>query len=197
LDPVRYITNHSTGKMGYAIAKNAMLRGAEVTLVTGETSIPKPRFVEVVDVKSASDMFDAVTSRADKQDIIIKAAAVADYTPTTVSDDKIKKADGELTIPVERTRDILKYLGENKKPNQFLCGFSMETKDMLENSRRKLVHKNLDMIVANNLKVAGAGFGVDTNVITMITPGKEIALEMMSKDEAAEQVLDEIMRMRK
>lgn len=197
LDPVRYITNHSTGKMGYAIAKNAMLRGAEVTLVTGETSIPKPRFVEVVDVKSASDMFDAVTSRADKQDIIIKAAAVADYTPTTVSDDKIKKADGELTIPVERTRDILKYLGENKKPNQFLCGFSMETKDMLENSRRKLVHKNLDMIVANNLKVAGAGFGVDTNVITMITQGKEIALEMMSKDEAAEQVLDEIMRMRK
>jgi phosphopantothenoylcysteine decarboxylase/phosphopantothenate--cysteine ligase len=183
--------------MGYAIAKNAMLRGAEVTLVTGETSIPKPRFVEVVDVKSASDMFDAVTSRADKQDIIIKAAAVADFTPTIVSDDKIKKADGELTIPVERTRDILKYLGENKKPNQFLCGFSMETKDMLENSRRKLVHKNLDMIVANNLKVAGAGFGVDTNVITMITPGKEIALEMMSKDEAAEQVLDEIMRMRK
>jgi phosphopantothenoylcysteine decarboxylase/phosphopantothenate--cysteine ligase len=197
LDPVRYITNHSTGKMGYAIAKNAMLRGAEVTLVTGETAIPKPRFVKVVDVKSASDMFDAVTSRADKQDIIIKAAAVADCTPTTVSDDKIKKADGELTIPVERTRDILKYLGENKKPNQFLCGFSMETKDMLENSRRKLVHKNLDMIVANNLKVAGAGFGVDTNVITMITPGKEIALEMMSKDEAAEQVLDEIMRMRK
>jgi len=197
LDPVRYITNHSTGKMGYAIAKNAMLRGAEVTLVTGETSIPKPRFVEVVDVKSASDMFDAVTSRADKQDIIIKAAAVADYTPTTVSDDKIKKADGDLAIPVERTRDILKYLGENKKPNQFLCGFSMETKDMLENSRRKLVHKNLDMIVANNLKVAGAGFGVDTNVITMITQGKEIALEMMSKDEAAEQVLDEIMRMRK
>ena len=197
LDPVRYITNHSTGKMGYAIAKNAMLRGAEVTLVTGETSIPKPRFVEVVDVKSASDMFDAVTSRADKQDIIIKAAAVADYTPTTVSDDKINKADGDLAIPVERTRDILKYLGENKKPNQFLCGFSMETKDMLENSRRKLVHKNLDMIVANNLKVAGAGFGVDTNVITMITQGKEIALEMMSKDEAAEQVLDEIMRMRK
>ncbi len=197
LDPVRYITNHSTGKMGYAIAKNAMLRGAEVTLVTGETSIQKPRFVEVVDVKSASDMFEAVTSRADKQDIIIKAAAVADYAPTTVSDEKIKKADGDLTIPVERTRDILKYLGENKKPNQFLCGFSMETKDMLENSRRKLVHKNLDMIVANNLKVAGAGFGVDTNVITMITPGKEIALEMMSKDEAAEQVLDEIMRLRK
>lgn len=197
LDPVRYITNHSSGKMGYAIARNAMLRGAEVTLVTGETSIPKPRFVNVVDVKSASDMFDAVTSRAAEQDIIIKAAAVADYTPVNVSDDKMKKSDDDLVIPVERTRDILKYLGEHKAVNQFLCGFSMETKDMLENSRRKLVHKNLDMIVANNLKVAGAGFGVDTNVITMITPGKEIALEMMSKDEAAEQILDEILRRRK
>ena len=197
LDPVRYITNHSTGKMGYAIARNAMLRGAEVTLVTGATSIPKPRFVNVVDVKSASDMFEAVVSRGAKQDIIIKAAAVADYTPVNVSDDKMKKSDDDLVIPVERTRDILKYLGEHKSPNQFLCGFSMETQDMLENSRRKLVHKNLDMIVANNLKVAGAGFGVDTNVITMITPGKEIALEMMSKDEAAEQVLDEILRRRK
>lgn len=197
LDPVRYITNHSSGKMGYAIARNAMLRGAEVTLVTGETSIPKPRFVNVVDVKSASDMFDAVISRAAEQDIIIKAAAVADYTPVNVSNDKMKKSDDDLVIPVERTRDILKYLGEHKSPNQFLCGFSMETQDMLENSRRKLVHKNLDMIVANNLKVAGAGFGVDTNVITMITPGKEIALEMMSKDEAAEQVLDEILRLRK
>lgn len=197
LDPVRYITNHSTGKMGYALARNAMLRGAEVTLVTGETSIPKPRFVNVVDVKSASDMFEAVTSRATEQDIIIKAAAVADYTPVNVSNDKMKKSDDDLVIPVERTRDILKYLGEHKAANQFLCGFSMETQDMLENSRRKLVHKNLDMIVANNLKVAGAGFGVDTNVITMITPGKEIALEMMSKDEAAEQVLDEILRLRK
>lgn len=197
LDPVRYITNHSSGKMGYAIARNAMLRGAEVTLVTGETSIPKPRFVNVVDVKSASDMFDAVISRVAEQDIIIKAAAVADYTPVNVSNDKMKKSDDDLVIPVERTRDILKYLGEHKSPNQFLCGFSMETQDMLENSRRKLVHKNLDMIVANNLKVAGAGFGVDTNVITMITPGKEIALEMMSKDEAAEQVLDEILRLRK
>ena len=196
LDPVRYITNHSTGKMGYAIARNAMLRGAKVTLVSGETSIPKPRFVDVVDIKSAADMFEAVTSHADEQDIIIKAAAVADYTPATISDDKIKKNDGDMSIPLDRTQDILKYLGEHKRPNQFLCGFSMETKDMLENSRRKLVHKNLDMIVANNLKVAGAGFGVDTNVITMITPGKEIALEMMSKDEAAEQILDEVLRQR-
>ena len=196
LDPVRYITNHSSGKMGYAIARNAMLRGAKVTLVSGETSISKPRFVDVVDIKSAADMFEAVTSRAGEQDIIIKAAAVADYTPATFSDDKIKKSDGDMSIPLDRTQDILKYLGEHKRPNQFLCGFSMETKDMLENSRRKLVHKNLDMIVANNLKVAGAGFGVDTNVITMITPGKEIALEMMSKDEAAEQILDEVLRQR-
>ena len=196
LDPVRYITNHSTGKMGYAIARNAMLRGAKVTLVSGETSIPKPRFVDIVDIKSAADMFEAVTIRADEQDIIIKAAAVADYTPSTVSGDKIKKSDGDMSIPLDRTQDILKYLGEHKRPNQFLCGFSMETKDMLENSRRKLVHKNLDMIVANNLKVEGAGFGVDTNVITMIMPGKEIALEMMSKDEAAEQILDEVLRQR-
>lgn len=197
LDPVRYITNHSTGKMGYAIARNAMLRGANVTLVTGETSIAKPRFVDVVNIKSAADMFEAVTSRADKQDIIIKAAAVADYTPANVSDDKIKKSDEDMSIPLDRTQDILKYLGLNKRPGQFLCGFSMETKDMLENSRRKLIHKNLDMIVANNLKQAGAGFGVDTNVITMITPGKEIALELMSKDEAAEQILDEILRQKK
>lgn len=197
LDPVRYITNHSSGKMGYAIAKNAMLRGAKVTLVTGETALEKPRFVDVVDVVSAADMFEAVTKRADKQDIIIKAAAVADYTPATVSGDKLKKTDVDMSIEVERTRDILKYLGEHKKQGQFLCGFSMETKDMLENSRRKLIHKNLDMIVANNLKEEGAGFGVDTNVITMITPGKEVALEIMSKDEVAEQILDEILRRRK
>ena len=197
LDPVRYITNHSSGKMGYAIAKNAMLRGAEVTLVTGETSITKPPFVDVVEVKSASDMFREVTGRSKDQDVIIKAAAVADYTPVNVSEDKMKKSDADLSIPLERTQDILKYLGEHKLPNQFLCGFSMETKDMLENSRRKLIHKNLDMIVANNLKVQGAGFGVDTNVITMITPGKEIALELMSKDEVAEQILDEILRMKK
>lgn len=197
LDPVRYITNHSTGKMGYAIARNAMLRGANVTLVTGETNIAKPPFVDVVDVKSAADMFEAVTTRADQQDIIIKAAAVADYTPAYFSEDKMKKSDDDFVIPVERTRDILKCLGENKRPNQFLCGFSMETQNMMENSRRKLMTKNLDMIVANNLKVEGAGFGVDTNVITMIMPGKEIALEMMSKDEAAEQVLDEILRLRR
>lgn len=194
LDPVRYLTNHSTGKMGYAIARNAMLRGADVTLVTGETSIPKPRFVKVVPIKSAADMFEEVTSRASENDVIIKAAAVADYTPSVVSDEKIKKADIELAIPVERTQDILKYLGEHKLPNQFLCGFSMETENMLENSRRKLISKNLDMIVANNLKVEGAGFGVDTNVVTMIMPGKEVAFKLMSKDEVAEQILDEILR---
>ena len=194
LDPVRYITNHSTGKMGYAIAKNAMRRGAEVTLVTGETNLPEPDFVNVIHIKSAADMFEAVTRCANKQDVIIKAAAVADYTPACVSDEKIKKNDSDLSISVQRTQDILKYLGEHKLPNQFLCGFSMETEDMMENSRRKLLHKNLDMIVANNLKVEGAGFGVDTNVITIITPGKEVALEMMSKDEAAEQILDEILR---
>jgi phosphopantothenoylcysteine decarboxylase/phosphopantothenate--cysteine ligase len=196
LDPVRYITNHSSGKMGYAIARNAMLRGANVTLVTGQTSIEKPMFVDVVEIESASDMFEAVTSRADKQDIIIKAAAVADYTPSAYSEDKMKKSEGDMYIPLERTQDILKYLGEHKKSGQFLCGFSMETKDMLENSRKKLIHKNLDMIVANNLKVEGAGFGVDTNVITMIMPGTEIALEMMSKDEVAEQILDQIIRQR-
>ena len=196
LDPIRYLTNHSTGKMGYALAKNAAFRGAKVTLVTGQTALSKPRFVDVVEIKSAADMFEAVTSRAQEQDIIIKAAAVADYTPTVVSEDKMKKADVELAIPVERTQDILQYLGEHKSAGQFLCGFSMETQDMLENSRRKLVHKNLDMIVANNLKVEGAGFGVDTNVITMITPGKELALEIMSKDEVAEQILDEILRLR-
>lgn len=196
MDPVRYITNHSTGKMGYAIAKIAMLRGAKVTLVTGETSIEKPAFVDVISVKTAKEMFEAVRDHADEQDIIVKAAAVADYTPTHVSEDKIKKQDGQMSIPLERTTDILKYLGEHKRPGQFLCGFSMETKDLIENSRRKLVSKNVDMIVANNLNVSGAGFGVDTNVITMITPGKEIALEMMSKEDVAEQILDEVMRQR-
>ncbi len=197
IDPVRYITNHSTGKMGYAIAKNAMLRGANVTLITGETSLPKPPFVEVIYAKSAAEMLEAVVAFSDKQDVIIKAAAVADYTPTAVSDEKMKKTDAELAIPLKRTVDILKCLGERKRSGQFLCGFSMETENMLENSRKKLVNKNLDMIVANNLKVKGAGFGVDTNVITMITPGKEIALELMSKDDAAEQILDEILRLRK
>lgn len=194
LDPVRYITNHSSGKMGYAIAKNAMLRGAEVTLVTGETAIEKPRFLKVVNIKSAAEMFDAVTGLSGEQDIIIKAAAVADYTPVTVSDDKMKKSEDDLTIPVERTKDILQYLGAHKRKGQFLCGFSMETKDMVENSRKKLERKNLDMIVANNLKQEGAGFGVDTNVVTLLTADEEIALDVMSKDEVAKRLLDEILR---
>ena len=192
IDPVRFITNHSTGKMGYAIAKNAMLRGANVTLVTGPVHIDPPMFVDVVPVKSAADMFEAVTSRADSQDIIIKSAAVADYKPSNVSDEKVKKSDGDLSIPLERTQDILKYLGEHKKAGQFLCGFSMETQNMLENSRAKLQKKNLDMIVANNLKVAGAGFGTDTNIITMITPTEELALDIMSKDDVANAILSYI-----
>lgn len=196
IDPVRYITNHSTGKMGYAIATNAMLRGAEVTLVTGPTNIKKPPFVNVIEIKSASDMFEAVTSRADEQDIIIKTAAVADYRPATVSDEKVKKADGELSIELERTQDILKYLGEHKKDGQFLCGFSMETQNMLENSRAKLAKKNLDMIVANNLKVAGAGFGTDTNIVTLITKDDEIELEIMSKNEVASCILDQILKIK-
>lgn len=196
IDPVRYITNHSTGKMGYAIATNAMLRGANVTLVSGPTNIKKPPFVEVVGIKSAQDMFEAVTSRADKQDVIIKSAAVADYRPSNVSDEKVKKKDGDMAIPLERTQDILKFLGEHKKENQFLCGFSMETQNMLENSRAKLEKKNLDMIIANNLKVAGAGFGVDTNVVTMITKDQEIELEIMSKSDVAKCILDQILKMR-
>ena len=193
LDPVRYITNHSTGKMGYALATCAMLRGAKVTLVTGPTNLKKPPFVNVVEIKSAQEMFDAVTCRADEQDVIIKAAAVADYTPAVVSDEKVKKADGELQIDLKRTQDILKHLGEHKKANQFLCGFSMETENMLENSRKKLTKKNLDMIVANNLKVAGAGFGTDTNVVTLITKDSELELDIMSKTDVANRILDEIM----
>ena len=193
LDPVRYITNHSTGKMGYALATCAMLRGAKVTLVTGPTNLKRPPFVTVVEIKSAQEMFDAVTCRADEQDVIIKAAAVADYTPAVVSDEKVKKADGELQIDLKRTQDILKHLGEHKKANQFLCGFSMETENMLENSRKKLTKKNLDMIVANNLKVAGAGFGTDTNVVTLITKDSELELDIMSKTDVANRILDEIM----
>lgn len=196
IDPVRYITNHSTGKMGYAIATNAMLRGAEVTLVTGPTNIKKPPFVNVVEIKSAADMFEAVTSRADEQDIIIKTAAVADYRPATISNEKVKKADGELSIELERTQDILKHLGEHKKEGQFLCGFSMETQNMLENSRAKLAKKNVDMIVANNLKVAGAGFGTDTNIVTMITKDEEVELEIMSKDKVARCILDQIVKIK-
>lgn len=191
IDPVRFISNHSTGKMGYAMAKNCMLRGAEVTLVTGKTSVEPPKFVKVVNVVSAKDMYDAVTAEFDNQDIVIKAAAVADYRPKNPSDNKVKKKDGELLIELERTDDILKYLGEHKK-NQFLCGFSMETENMIENSRAKLLNKNLDMVVANNLKQSGAGFGVDTNIVTIITNDGVRELELMSKDDAASNIVDYI-----
>ncbi len=197
IDPVRYITNHSSGKMGYALAKMAMLRGADVTLVSGKTSITPPDFVKMVSVTSAKEMFDAVTTVSNEQDIIVKAAAVADYRPVNVSDEKVKKADGDLSIALERTDDILKYLGEHKKDGQFLCGFSMETSDMISNSRAKLVKKNLDMIAANNLKVEGAGFEGDTNVLTLITQNEEVSLELMSKEDAANVILDKILSMQK
>ena len=193
LDPVRFLSNHSTGKMGYAIAKHCMLRGAEVTLVTGKTSLTPPPYVNVVPIESAREMFDAVTSRFDNQDIVIKAAAVADYRPATVADEKIKKKDNDLSIALERTDDILKTLGERKRNNQFLCGFSMETENMLENSKAKLEKKNLDMIVANNVKQAGAGFGTDTNIVTLISKDNVIELPVMSKDEVAEQLINTIM----
>ena len=194
IDPVRFITNHSTGKMGYAIAKMCMLRGAEVTLVSGPTSIAKPEFVHVVDVVTAKEMYEEVTERAKDQDIIIKAAAVADYRPKSVSSEKMKKKDDDLAIPMERTDDILKFLGEHKKEHQFLCGFSMETENMLENSRKKLEKKHLDMIVANNLKVEGAGFAGDTNVVTIITGQEEVSLGKMTKEETALRILDEILK---
>lgn len=194
IDPVRFITNHSTGKMGYAIAKMCMLRGAEVTLVSGPTSIAKPEFVHVVDVVTAKGMYEEVTKRAKDQDIIIKAAAVADYRPKSVSSEKMKKKDDDLAIPMERTDDILKFLGEHKKEHQFLCGFSMETENMLENSRKKLEKKHLDMIVANNLKVEGAGFAGDTNVVTIITGLEEVSLGKMTKEETALRILDEILK---
>lgn len=193
LDPVRFLSNHSTGKMGYAIARHCMLRGAEVTLVTGKTSLTPPPYVNVVPIESAKEMFDAVTSRFDDQDIVIKAAAVADYRPATVADEKIKKKDNDLSIPLERTDDILKYLGEHKRDNQFLCGFSMETENMLENSKAKLEKKNLNMIVANNVKQTGAGFGTDTNIVTLITKDNIVELPVMSKDEVAEQLINTIM----
>lgn len=192
IDPVRYITNHSTGKMGYAIAKTAALRGADVTLVSGPAEVEPPMFVNFVPVVTAKDMFEAVTSRSDEMDAVIKAAAVADYRPKFVNTEKTKKKDGDMAIELERTDDILKWLGEHKKDSQFLCGFSMETEHMLENSRAKLKKKNLDMIVANNLKVAGAGFGTDTNVVTMIRGNKETELPIMSKEEVAGAILDEI-----
>ena len=190
LDPVRYLTNHSTGKMGYAIAKTAMLRGAEVTLVSGPTALKKPPFVEVVDVVSAQDMFEAVSARQEQSDLIFKAAAVADYTPTGYSDDKIKKKDSDLSIPLKRTQDILQYLGDHRRSGQVICGFSMETRDMVENSTAKLEKKHVDMICANNLKVAGAGFGTDTNVITLITREGLTELPLMSKEEAAGKIID-------
>ena len=195
LDPVRYLTNHSTGKMGYAIAKAAAARGASVTLVSGPVNLKKPPYMEVVDIVSAREMFDAVTSRAPDQDIIIKAAAVADYRPATVAEDKIKKSgnDSDLSLPLSRTDDILAWLGEHRAPGQFLCGFSMETRDMVANSKKKLEKKHIDLIAANNLKQAGAGFGVDTNLLTLIAADGAKELPLMSKEEAAHALLDEIM----
>ena len=193
IDPVRYLTNHSSGKMGYAIAKVCSMRGADVTLVSGKTAIKPPLFADVVPVTTAREMYEAVTGRFDRQDIVIKAAAVADYRPKTISEQKVKKADGELSIEMERTDDILKYLGEHKRSNQFLCGFSMETEHMLENSRKKLKKKNLDMIVANNVKVEGAGFAGDTNIVTLITRDDETQLPLLSKEETAVEIMNKIL----
>lgn len=198
IDPVRYITNHSSGKMGYSIAKACALRGADVTLVSGRTSLEAPLFVNTVPVISAKDMYEEVTSRSAEMDIIIKAAAVADYRPCNVADEKIKKKDDDaMSIPLERTDDILKYLGEHKKSGQFLCGFSMETQNMLENSKKKLQKKNLDMIVASNLKMQGAGFETDTNIVTMITEDQVFELELMSKEDVAFRLLDKILELKK
>lgn len=197
LDPVRFITNHSTGKMGYAIARAASARGAGVTLVSGKTELTPPAYVETVAVVSAQQMFDEVTSRSGNMDIIIKAAAVADYRPAECADEKLKKKDGELTLLLERTPDILQYLGDHRSSGQFLCGFSMETQNMVGNSRKKLQKKKLDMIAANSLRQEGAGFGVDTNLLTLITPEKELELPLLTKDEAADALLDEILKLRK
>ena len=198
LDPVRYLTNHSTGTMGYAIARAAAARGAQVTLVSGPTHLKAPAYVETVPIRSAQDLFEAVTSRAAEQDIILKPAAVADYRPAVVAGDKIKKSadDSDLTLTLERTPDTLAWLGAHKRPGQFLCGFSMETRDMVENSRKKLVKKNLDLIVANNLKEEGAGFGGSTNRVTLISAGRETALPLLSKAETAHLILDEVMALR-
>ena len=195
LDPVRYLTNHSTGKMGYAIARRAMERGADVTLISGPTDLDRVPFVETVDVVSAQDMFEAVSARAEESDLIFKAAAVADYTPCDYSGDKIKKKEGDLSIPLKRTTDILAWLGEHRRPGQVICGFSMETRDMVANSQAKLEKKKVDMICANNLKVAGAGFGVDTNVLTLITADGAEELPLMSKEEAAGTILDRALAM--
>ena len=192
IDPVRFITNHSSGKMGIAVAKAAMLRGAEVTLVAAHTDVEYPMFVKTIPVVSAEDMFNAVTDNMAQQDIIIKAAAVSDYTPVNVADSKLKKKDGDMSIELKRTKDILAYLGENKKEGQFICGFSMETDNVIENSKAKLKKKNCDMICANSLRTEGAGFGVDTNVLTVITKDKEVAFDIMSKEDLAHKILDEI-----
>lgn len=192
IDPVRFISNHSSGKMGFAVAKAAMLRGAEVTVVAAHTDVEPPMFVDVVKVESAEDMFQAVKERLGDTDIVVKAAAVADYTPVTVSDNKIKKSDGDLSIQLRRTTDILGYIGQNRRPDQVICGFSMETENMLENSRKKLAKKNCDMICANSLRKAGAGFGTDTNIITIITPDTDEELEIMTKFDAANIILDRI-----
>lgn len=193
VDPVRYLTNHSTGKMGYAIARVCSFRGADVTLVTGKTALSRPLFVDTVEITTAREMYEAVTERYEQQDIVIKAAAVADYRPREVSAEKVKKSDGEMAIRLERTDDILQYLGLHKGEDQFLCGFSMETENMLGNSRAKLVKKNLDMIVANNLKVPGAGFAGDTNVVTLITQDGEEELPLLSKEETAVRILNKIL----
>lgn len=195
IDPVRFISNHSTGKMGYAIARRAMLRGADVTLVSGPTAIDPPPFVNVIPVISAKDMYDAVTKNANEQDIIIKSAAVADYTPTTVATEKVKKKEGDLSIPLTRTQDILSYLGAHKKEGQILCGFSMETENMLENSKKKLEKKKADMIIANNLKDDGAGFGTDTNIVTLITKEQVTELPKLSKEDVADAILDALLEL--
>lgn len=196
IDPVRYISNHSTGKMGYAIARAAMMRGADVTLVTGKTDIEPPMGVKTVGIVSAQDMAEAVKERADEQDIIIKAAAVADYRPKYAADEKVKKKDGDMSIALERTEDILGYLGAHKREGQFLCGFSMETENMIENSRGKLERKNLDLIVANNLKQQGAGFGTDTNIVTLLSKEDTVELPIMSKEEVAHELLSYILKHR-
>ncbi len=193
IDPVRYITNHSSGKMGYAMARVCAARGADVTLVTGPTNITKPLFAKIIPVTTAKEMFEAVKLEAQHVDIVCKAAAVADYRPKHVSDEKVKKSDGSMSLEMEKTDDILKYLGEHKKQGQFLCGFSMETQNMVENSRKKLEKKNLDMIAANNLKVEGAGFQGDTNVMTLITKDEEIQLPLLSKEETAARIFDKIL----
>ena len=197
MDPVRFITNYSTGKMGYAIAENCMRRGADVTLVTGKTQLSPPMFVRVVEIESARDMFEAVKDCYKEQDIIVKSAAVADYRPVSVAGEKMKKKDDSLSVPLERTEDILQFLGDNRRDGQFICGFSMETENMVENSRAKLEKKHVDLIVANNLKQEGAGFGTDTNVVTLITKDGSEELPMMGKNEVAGKIMDYILKMRR